>query len=386
MDHGILLHKLRNKARIGGKIGTWIYNFLSKRTQQVTVNGELSEEVLVTSGVPQGTVLGPVLFLIMISDIDADVEFSNASMYADDTRIMKKISKEQDETLLKRDLNNVYEWCSENNMKFNSDKFELIVFTPKRNTEQAKHYLAPSGNQIEEKENLRDLGIQLSSNLKFNNHIETTITKAQKMSFWILRTFKSREKVPLMTLFKQMVLGTLEYCCPLRSQIDTLSIEKLEKVQQTFTRKLSGMNNSNRPNYWERLIQLKIYSLERRRERYIVLYVFKALGDKVPNPGFKIKNNERTGPTLEIPLKKRESAIPDSIFDRNLISRGSKLFNILPKYIREYIGTDNINTVKRKLDNFLESVPDQPSCAKIQKEAKSNSILDQINYLPKDTL
>lgn len=382
VDHGILLNKLKQKAKIGGKIGIWIYNFLSKRTQQVSVNGELSEEVVVTSGVPQGTVLGPVLFLIMISDIDVNVAFSNVSMYADDTRIMKKISSDGHEMELKQDLNIIYNWCTENNMKFNSDKFELIVFdTKKRDQDGNKNYFAPSGNIIEEKQNLRDLGIQLSRNLKFSDHISNTVTKAKKMTYWILRTFKNREKETMMTLFKQMVLGIVEYCCPLWSPTDITSIENLEKIQQTFTRQISGMNSADRPDYWKRLKILKIYSLERRRERYMILYVFKALGNKIPNPGFIVKENERTGPTLQVPIKKKQSAISDSVFDRNLLSRGSKLFNVLPKKIRDYIGSDDLTAIKTILDNFLEQVPDQPSCAKLPKEADTNSILDQINYV-----
>ena len=192
VDHGILLHKIRHKAKIAGKIGVWIHNFLSKRVQQVVVNGELSEEVLVTSGVPQGTVLGPVLFLIMIADIDNDVESSHVSMYADDTRIMKQISKESDEENLKYDLSTIYDWCNENNMKFNGDKFELIVFTTKRNEFNEKDYKSPDGKKIEEKSNLKDLGIQLSGNLKFTEHIDTVISKAQKMTGWILCIFNTR--------------------------------------------------------------------------------------------------------------------------------------------------------------------------------------------------
>jgi len=381
VDHGILLHKIRHKAKIAGKIGVWIHNFLSKRVQQVVVNGELSEEVLVTSGVPQGTVLGPVLFLIMIADIDNDVESSHVSMYADDTRIMKQISKESDEENLKYDLSTIYDWCNENNMKFNGDKFELIVFTTKRNEFNEKDYKSPDGKKIEEKSNLKDLGIQLSGNLKFTEHIDTVISKAQKMTGWILRTFNTRDRLPMMTLYKQMVLGILEYCCPLWSPIDKGSIEKIEKVQQSFTRRIKGLYGENRPNYWERLKILKIYSLERRRERYIILYVFKALSEQVPNPGLSVKRNERLGPTIVYPKKRKESAVPDNIFNRNFMYQGSKLFNALPSEIREKIGTDKIETIKRLLDNFLQKVPDQPSCANLTKISETNSIVDQVKFI-----
>ena len=327
----------------------------------------------------QGTVLGPLLFLIMISDIDEEVQFSSVSMYADDTRIMKAVENQEDEEKLKTDLNSIYNWCGKNNMKFNADKFELIVFATKPK-DQNKNYISPEGKTILEKQNLRDLGIQISNNLKFNDQIGIMVAKAQKMSGWILRTFKTREKVPLMILYKQMVRGILEYCCPLWSPIDKGMIDLIESVQKSFTRRLKGLSGEKRPDYCERLKILKIYSLERRRERYIIIYIFKTMCDLVPNPGFIVRKNDRTGPTLQVPIKTSEMNIPNPIYDRTLIVQGSKIFNILPKEIRENIGRDNINIIKTMLDNFLKTVPDQPTCYNTKRQANSNSLLDQIQY------
>ena len=225
VDHGILLHKLKEKTKITGNIGKWIHSFLTDRIQQVTVNGEPSEEVKVTSGVPQGTVLGPVLFLIMISDIDENVQKSFVSMYADDTRVIKKIREEDDENDLKNDLKSIYKWAEDNNMKFNADKFELIRFSIKNNDENHS-YLSPDGKLIEYKQDLKDLGIYLSSNLKFDTHIDIVTTKAMEMTGWILRTFKTRDRYPLMIVFKQLILGKIEYCCPVWSPIDNQNIKK----------------------------------------------------------------------------------------------------------------------------------------------------------------
>ena len=178
-----------------------------------------------------------------------------------------------------------------------------------------------------------------------------------------------------------MILGILEYCCPLWSPTDRESIEKIEKVQQTFTRKLDGFRGQQRPNYWERLKTLKIYSLERRRERYMILYVFKSLSGLVPNIGFIVKQNDRIGPKIEILKKRKESSVADSLFYRNFIIQGGKLFNILPKELRQCIGNSDINMIKRKLDNFLHNIPDQPSSANIPKVAESNSLVDQTKYV-----
>ena len=128
VDHGILMQKLK-KYNITGELGIWIHNFLLNRTQQVTVEKCLSTESQVISGVPQGSVLGPLLFLILLADIDQDVSSSAVSSFADDTRFLKKIEKLLDTLLLQKDLNTVYEWSKTNNMVFNSEKFEGITYT-----------------------------------------------------------------------------------------------------------------------------------------------------------------------------------------------------------------------------------------------------------------
>jgi ribonuclease P/MRP protein subunit RPP40 len=111
-----------------GKIGKWIYNFLTNRTQRVLVDGAKSIHVEVTSSVPQGTVLAPILFLIMISDINKNVRDSKVSSFADDTKISRVINNEEDVKVLQRDINAIFEWADENNMYFNGDKFVTLQY------------------------------------------------------------------------------------------------------------------------------------------------------------------------------------------------------------------------------------------------------------------
>ena len=123
VDHGILLNKLK-KIGINGKIGVWIHNLLSNRQQCVAVNGTTSSEAQVRSGIPQGSVLGPLPFLIHISDINYEIADSTVSCFADDTRILLGIRDEEDTKMLQKDLHKLYKWADANNMKFNADKFE----------------------------------------------------------------------------------------------------------------------------------------------------------------------------------------------------------------------------------------------------------------------
>ena len=110
------------------------------------------------SGIPQGTVLGPILFLIFISDIDKNID-SIASMFADDTRLMRNISNEEDVEKLQQDLNKIYSWAEENNMLFNNGKFEMLRYGPDEEIKNSTFYLSANDEIIEEKEQLRDLGI-----------------------------------------------------------------------------------------------------------------------------------------------------------------------------------------------------------------------------------
>ena len=127
VDHNVLLSKIRNMG-IGDKVGIWLYAFLKNRHQVIVTNKSMSEKSNVISGVPQGTVLGPVLFLIMISDVDTDITTSVVSSFADDTRVSKKICSPDDTEVLQQDLNKIYAWTERNNMQFNDDEFELMRY------------------------------------------------------------------------------------------------------------------------------------------------------------------------------------------------------------------------------------------------------------------
>ncbi|CAL4069106.1 unnamed protein product [Meganyctiphanes norvegica] len=125
VDHDILLQKVA-KHKIKGKIGLWLQEFLNNRKYRVVANGEMSDVQDVLSGVSQGTVLAAVLFIIMISDVDENVKSSIVRLFADDTRISRKITSEEDKVLLQKDLNVIYDWANKNLMKFNENKFEQM--------------------------------------------------------------------------------------------------------------------------------------------------------------------------------------------------------------------------------------------------------------------
>ena len=214
-DHKILAIKLR-EIGITGKIGRWIHNFLIERKQNIKVNNVLSEESSVKSSVPQGTVLAPLLFLILINDIGECIQHSTIATFADDTKISIAVKDIDDVNNLQEDLNNLFEWAVNNNMEFNPDKF-VVIRTGKNDDLKQTEYRTTGVFIIERKDKVKDLGIVRSEQGMFDSHIETSVNKSKRMIGQILRVFKSRDAKIMIPLFKALVLPVIEYCLVLTS-------------------------------------------------------------------------------------------------------------------------------------------------------------------------
>ena len=374
LDILITLQKLFNLG-VSGKVFHWIRAFLTDRKQCVSVEGCKSKAESVVSGVPQGSVLGPLLFLIMLGDIDENIS-STVSSFADDTRVLASVSSQQDVPNLQADLDKIYLWATNNNATFNADKFECLRYGYDQSIKANTNYVACDRTTIEAKDHVRDLGIAMSSSATFTNHISTIVTAANQKAGWILRTFKTRAQLPLITLWKSLVMPTLDYCSQLWSPSTPGLIQSIEKVQVSFLNKITGMYTLN---YWDQLQYLKMYSLQRRRERYRIIYIWKVLEGVVPNFGVQVAhNNKRMGRYCVIPHV-RQSATQriQTIRFASMGINGPRLFNTLPRQLRN-ISNCSVQTFKAALDHHLMSVPDEPRvpgmikyCAKI-----SNSLID----------
>ena len=205
---------------ISGKLGQWVYSFLTERKQAVIVSGAKSNLSEVSSGVPQGSVLGPLLFLVLIGDIDKDITSTFVSSFADDTRVAKGISSVEDVETLQLDLQSIYEWAEENNMEFNFPKFETLRYG-NNDIKENTFYKTKCNEKIKTVEHAKDLGIIMSSSGNFKQHIRTMVDAAQQLCGWILRTFSTRKKDPMLLLWRSLIRSKLEYCCQLWSPAQT---------------------------------------------------------------------------------------------------------------------------------------------------------------------
>ena len=377
LDFNVLLNKLK-QCGMSGKLGRWLHSFLTGRKQFVTVNGFASELCAVLSGVPQGSVLGPLLFLIMINDIDENVQNAFLSSFADDTRIGMAIKSSDDARHLQEDLEKVYSWASDNNMMLNSTKFELLRYANKKCDDISFNYLSSTGNVIDPSDSVKDLGVIMSNDCSFTLHIDEVISKVNKMVSWALRNFKCRSKLFILTIWKVILLPHLDYCSQLWSPLKVMDINRLELVQKCFLKKMNCYDNVS---YWDMLKDLGLYSMQRRRERYRIVYLWSVLECLVPNPKpnqIVGKFHPRHGRTCHVPLIRCNEN--QKTLCSSFSVRSAQLFNSLPREIRD-LSNCSKDKFKNCLDKFLHAVPDEPQITgyTLFKRAESNSIIDMIN-------
>ena len=303
--HVKLIQKLKS-YNIGGQLLKWLENFLSERYQQVIVQGISSESGKVISGVPQGTVHGPILFILYINDITEVIRNASVMIFADDSKLIKDIENEDDRTKLIEDLKAVIAWAEENKMELNDTKFMLLQHGNKEDIKIP--YQISENVTLEKSDFAKDLGILVDVDLKWRQQIATATTSATQLAGWALRVFRSRTKEVILTLFKALIRPKLEYGCVVWHPHLISDIAELESVQRTLTSRIEHMENYN---YWERLEKLDLFSMQRRRERYICIMMFKIYRDILPNNiNLSFYESSRYGPKCKL---------------KTLISRNSKI-------------------------------------------------------------
>jgi ribonuclease P/MRP protein subunit RPP40 len=355
VDIGILMDRMTKKG-ISGKIGRWILAWLTGRVQAVLADGDISISSPVTSGVPQGSVLGPLLFLVMIDSI-ADCGITGwLSIFADDTRVARVIPDTAAAQTLQDDLYRVYEWKDEANMEFNEDKFEVLQYGSQTELKESYNYLTPADSDlIESKDCLKDLGVIMSADGKFDSHIAAVVQKVRKLMGWFRRSFICREYKFMKFFWRTYILPHLDYASQLWSPgEESQNLQKLEGLLRTFTSWFPGTNHLS---YWERLEHLRLYSIQRRFERYRLIYTWKVVEGRVPNCGLVWKYSISVGRTC-IPPQPKHNRIVRNLRNNSFQAAGPRLFNALPVNIRDFSGSPE--GLKKQLDQILQLVPDHP--------------------------
>ena len=263
-------------------------------------------------------------------------------------------------------------------MQFNSTKFEWVRYSVGKEPAPDFAYLAPDRSAIELKENLRDLGVRLSSNLSFALQVEKAVSSASQMVGWGLRTFRGRSSFLLLTLFKSLVQPHLDYCSQLWSPTSQELINKIEQVQKSLVSRIAGPRLQGLC-YWDKLGTLRLYSQERRRERYMIIFVWKISQEMVSGYTLPFTSSaDRTGrKTIPTAVPQNAPAVVRQARAGTLAVRGAQLFNAMPASLRNSDHGD-IPMFKNHLDIYLQNVPDQPTSAGSVRGALTNSLLHQL--------
>ena len=210
------------------------------RTQRVLVNGHPSASGKVTSGIPQGSVLGPLLFVIYINDLPDAVD-SFAYLFADDTKLFSKITKEEDVISLQRDLNILQDWSANWLLNFHPDKCKLLTIGARKTHSQ--YYLVSKcvKYDLECVSSMKDLGVTIDSHLNFEAHIHEKINKANQMMGMIRRAFTFIDEDMFLCLFKAFVRPQLEYANAVWNPYKAKDINAIENVQRRATKLIPSL-------------------------------------------------------------------------------------------------------------------------------------------------
>ncbi|KAJ3659789.1 hypothetical protein Zmor_011460 [Zophobas morio] len=260
-----LLHKLEHFGIRGGLL-KWIEGFLSFRTFRVKIDGCLSNSQKVLSGVPQGTVLGPILFIVYIADLTVELS-SPFALFADD---LKLYNTSKNNNVLKADLITLYAWTQKWLMPFNMKKCCVLHLgrnNPKMQYNLGGHVLQCVSSQI-------DLGITITEDLSWSSHILSVVKKANSIGYLIRKAFPCAPIEIIAKLHKTYVRPTLEYANSVWHPILVRDKQLLESVQRRITRIPFGFH---RPSYEDRLKMMKLPTIEHRYVRGDVITTFKIL-------------------------------------------------------------------------------------------------------------
>ena len=211
----------------------WIQAFLSDRTQTVVIDNEKSSTIPVTSEVPEGSVLGPILFLIYINDLP-DQTRSKVRLFADDTSIYLAVFSLEDAQILQQDLDYLHQWELDRDMEFNPSKCVVIHITSSRTPVQSQYLM--HGQVLESFAGSKYLGVEIRNNLSSNSHIQDVFTLASLSLGFIKRKIGSKNPELREMVYKTLVRPLVEYSSSVWSSYTKSNIARLEMVQRIAVR------------------------------------------------------------------------------------------------------------------------------------------------------
>ena len=326
--HAQLMHRLHDFG-FRGNLLNWFSSYLSNRYQQTTIGGATSRPLAVTSGVPQGSILGTLLFLLYENHLSESVGNSSIATFADDTKIFKTVNNVSDASSLQEDLTNFEDNSSKVNLILNAQKCKVMRITRKHHKIEYPYKLHDA--VLESTVDERDLGVWTSSNLTWSKHIEDQCAQSTKMLGYVRRSTLDIKTISVRrTLYLTFVRSKLCYA----SQV----IKYTERIQRRASKFILDLPFICDVSYSKRLELLDLIPLCYWHEFLDLMFYFGCVNGI-------ININGNILPSIQIRQRATRSADPDCLkfttpkcrtatFQRSFISRCARVWNVLPKELR----------------------------------------------------
>ena len=353
VNHRLLLFKLE-------RMGTpfiflkWLKSYLSNRKQNVKIDGCLSRDILVYSGVPQGSHLGPILFALFINDLTDLLDNCMFLLYADDLKFFTEINTIEDAILMQENFEKIFEWCTNNDMSLNVNKCNYISFCRRKSPICFDYGI--NDEKIIKQRVVKDLGILMDEKLTMQEHIDASVRRARRCLGFVKRQAKQFDD-PYVTksLYCALVRPILEYGCIIWDPYTKQQITELESVQKQFlifALKGLGWNDGYRlPPYRDRLMLLGMKELAQRRKILSAVFMYKLVKNIMNVPVLREKlivnssrYETRNRPNFMLPLHSTNYGKNEPF---------SKLIKIFNEYEELYNNSNSVVSFKTKIRQIL---------------------------------
>lgn len=301
VSHAVLLAKLE-KIGISGSLLQWLSSYLSGRTLSVSVRDSISDPRHVTSGVPQGSHLGPLLFNLFINDLVKVINSSKVLMFADDAKLIMSIRDESDCVRLQSDIDNLYEWCELNGVQINVAKCKVLRIAGGRTTLDYPYKVGDA--PIKLCKEACDLGVTYSESGRFDIHIKNITTISYQLLGFINRTCRDfPDPSTFKALYNTIVRPKMEYATPIWTPHTDQEMKSLESVQNRFLRLFAY--KQGQPMHWTDhdydpiRTRFNISTLESRRKYNDALLLYKTWNGFIDCPDLLSKFRLRV-PTRQL--------------------------------------------------------------------------------------
>lgn len=289
VQHDVLIAKL-SKLGIHSTLLKWLSSYLTGRTQRVKIRDCISRRIYVRSGVPQGSHLGPLLFLLFINDVVKVFRFSHCLLFADDLKIFMKVRHKLDALRLQFDLNGLNRWCKENKLNLNVSKCFNVTYHRNQTPVLVDYNI--DGKKLERKLKMKDLGVIFDTKVSFNEHVNYITSRAYSILGFIKRNcWEMNDVYALKSLYCCFVRSILEYASVVWNPNYDVHSKRIESVQKQFLlfalRKFGWRRQSNLPAYSSRCKLIDLESLRARRLKACALFAYDSLTKRIDSPKLK---------------------------------------------------------------------------------------------------